>query len=173
MSTIACFLLVGVLVVVFAVALSLGVFAVARRRIRAERENFLEQLKQCELRCAGEARAARRWYALSSVRFDLDAYVAAVRQWEKRADGYGDDEDYTPDRQTGGENDYEGQELLRAEAVLRNAVVAIVNHPENRIPASTIVRFMEEDLEGQLGCNYRTSYYKVLESSWNRLLQQP
>lgn len=113
--------------------------------------------------------SASRWYSLSPLRWLITSYLEALREYEIIADGGGDEEDYRPDRLAGEPNDWEGQEVLRTEVALRNAVLAIIRDPGNETADAKIASRLEEEMNLQSGGGYRCSLHRPLRESWGRL----
>ncbi len=106
-------------------------------------------LEKLELLCRIEKldRDANGWRALAPIRFLIDSYAAAL---------------------TG-----EALRIASAEPALRSAVLEIVNHPENNLPAGVVLKYLEEQLEGAVGENLRNSPHEVLRASWERMFTVP
>lgn len=156
-----------VLVIVFVLGLRLISALKSAEKAEAAMKEQIASLRAA-LEVAG--RTANNWYVLSAVPWHLHNYVEALREYERIADGGGDDEDYRPDRLAGEVNDWEGQAIVRTEKALSDAVLAIIRLPENRRTASATAAALETEMIGYSGGGYRESPHRPLRESWHRLM---
>ena len=157
-------------VVACVVALGLGVALVVV--IRSKQQALADAaatLAQTEGKVKDAEASAARWYVLSPVRWYIEAYLEALREYEIIADGGGDEDDYSPDRLAGEANDWEGQDVVKCETELLRAVVALRDHERNETAAIIIAIRLEEEMIGRSGGGYRHSLHRPLRESWNRL----
>lgn len=154
----------------FIVALGLGIALVVV--VRSKKQALADAavtLAQTESKLKNAEASAARWFVLSPVRWYIQSYLEALREYEIIADGGGDEDDYRPDRLAGEANDWEGQDVVKCETELLRAVVALRDHERNETAAIVIAMRLEEEMVGQSGGGYRNSLHRPLRESWNRL----
>ena len=152
------------------VALGLGVALVLV--VRSKKQALAAAaatLAQTEAKVKDAEASAARWFVLSPVRWYIETYLSALREYEIIADGGGDEDDYRPDRLAGEANDWEGQDVVKTERQLLSVVVALRDHALNETAAIVLAMRLEEEMVRQSGGGYRHSLHGPLRDSWHRL----